>query len=158
MRLPFRDPLGADNLGEIRKCWILMFVALEFFFFNLSLVSGIIKKKKKNPHFLTDTKENQPEAGSMTARTPCNRPQKTDCPTTAKGRSRGQEASRRGLVPGAQTQCSHLILPSTTLRKSGNRKVEIQNKSKARAHSNMHSSLLLKKVMLIWIDKDSDFI
>lgn len=79
------------------------------------------KKKKNNPHFLTDTKENQPEAGSMTARTPCNRPQKTDCPTTAKGRSRGQEASRRGLVPGAQTQCSHLILPSTTLRKSGNR-------------------------------------
>ena len=77
--------------------------------------------KKKYPHFLTDTKENQPEAGSMTARTPCNRPQKTDCPTTAKGRSRGQEASRRGLVPGAQTQCSHLTLPSTTLRKSGNR-------------------------------------
>ena len=64
MRLPFRDPLGADNLGEIRKCWILMFVALEFFFFNLSLVSGIIKKKKKKTliFWLTQRKINQKQA------------------------------------------------------------------------------------------------
>ena len=142
----FGDPLGADYLGETRKCW--NFVVVSFKVLPLQPVTGFRSHKNTLIFWLTQTKPNQKQAAWLPGS-----PSTATTALTVQQQPKGEVKVRKrlgGVSARRSTRGPTAAAPAQTPRRVREQdRGETRRKSEARAHIDMHSSLLVKN-KLCW--------